>query len=132
MPLALRQPDPATGAECPPDGCLPAFDARGLLPTGIHVVAWSEVAARFGWNEHRAYLMGELHIIAHDLRILADTLYLEGDFVTNVERPRDYGAVWDVRADHYRDEYARRARGNRTHTPRGVVAIRLATVPPPE
>ncbi len=32
---------------------LPDFDKDGKLPPGIHLAAWAEVAARFGWNKRR-------------------------------------------------------------------------------
>jgi hypothetical protein len=76
---------------------LPAFDATGNLPPGIHPATWDEVTQRFGWNARRQELLGGLR---RGLVALADAscrlVYLDGSFVTAKERPGDFDACYEI------------------------------------
>jgi hypothetical protein len=76
---------------------LPAFDANGNLPRGVHPSTWQEVADRFGTNDHRRRLLAGLREALRTLKG-ADcrTVFLDGSFVTAKERPADYDGCWDV------------------------------------
>jgi hypothetical protein len=76
---------------------IPAFEKDGLLPPGIHWSIWSEIAARFGTNEHRRVLLGGLR---KGIQFLGTAgckrLFIDGSFVTRKEIPADYDVCWDT------------------------------------
>ena len=82
---------------------IPPFDQNGLLPPGVHVADWPEIALRFGSSDRRKWLLEGLR---QALTMLRDagckTAFLDGSFVTDKADPQDYDALWDaigVRAD---------------------------------
>jgi len=81
---------------------LPAFDARGNLPPGIHEASWETVVARFGGSPERRLLLAQLQAA---LGVLAASrcrrAWLDGSFVGDVERrsgrpPGDVDVGWDL------------------------------------
>lgn len=76
---------------------VPAFDSvTGELPAGEHPAGWDEVYERFGWNEHRRWLLAGLLRAAKNLRDAGCTFFLlDGSFVTSKEDPSDYDACCD-------------------------------------
>src|SRR6185437_12696403 len=75
---------------------VPDFDEDGKLPPGIHLAAWAEVAARFGWNKCRRRLLKGLAAALEVLRTAGcRTVYLDGSFVTNKATPGDYDVAWE-------------------------------------
>lgn len=76
---------------------IPEFNEAGLLPPGVHVAEWDEVAARFGSNAHRLALLGALSRALEALRIAGCTaVYLDGSFVSAKEMPGDYDLCWSL------------------------------------
>ena len=75
---------------------IPQFDARGLLPAGVHLASWGEVAERFGGNLWRERLMAGLRYALDDLkRAGCHRVYIDGSFVTSKEFPNDFNACWE-------------------------------------
>ena len=75
---------------------IPQFDARGLLPAGVHLANWEEVADRFGANLWRERLMTGLQDALDDLRRAGcRRVYINGSFVTSKEFPNDFDACWE-------------------------------------
>jgi hypothetical protein len=37
---------------------IPLYESNGNLPPGIYKASWQELVDRFGFNEHRKYLLG--------------------------------------------------------------------------
>lgn len=76
---------------------IPEFDAKGLLPQGIHRANWQEITKRFGGNRQRRQLLTGLK---EALDLLKDAgcsrVYLDGSFVTGKELPNDIDVCWDV------------------------------------
>ena len=76
---------------------IPPFDAKGLLPAGIHAADWPEFAARFGFSDRRRRLLGGLEAALRSLRDAGCTLaYVDGSFVTAKKEPGDFDACWGV------------------------------------
>ena len=76
---------------------IPPFDAKGLLPAGIHAADWPEFAARFGFSDRRRRLLGGLEAALRSLRDAGCTLaYMDGSFVTAKKEPGDFDACWGV------------------------------------
>jgi hypothetical protein len=76
---------------------VPPFDARGLLPEGLHWAEWEEVVSRFGGTPHRQRLLGGLRRALQNLRDAGCRhAYLDGSFVTAAEHPRDFDGCWEV------------------------------------
>jgi len=76
---------------------LPPFDPQGRLPPGVHSAEWQEFVQRFGWTPHRRRLIHGLQRALENLRNAGClTAYIDGSFVTNVERPGDFDACWDL------------------------------------
>jgi hypothetical protein len=76
---------------------IPAFDADGNLPAGIHWAEWAEIVARFGGTAHRQRLLSGLHRALQQFKSSGcRVLYLDGSFVTAKEHPNDYDACYDV------------------------------------
>lgn len=75
---------------------IPEFDARGLLPEGIHPATWEELVERFGWNERRRQLLSGLSEAVGLLKAAGcRRVYINGSFVTAKQRPNDIDACWD-------------------------------------
>ena len=76
---------------------LPPFNARGLLPPGVHTARWSEVVSRFGTNAHRLKLLKGLQRALQALRAAGcRTVYIDGSFVTAKKVPGDFDGCWDL------------------------------------
>jgi hypothetical protein len=77
---------------------LPSFEDSGLLPPGEHDATWSEFLGRFATNEHRVALGAKLE---EGLRALwkagARQAWINGSYVTDVERPGDVDVLYDAR-----------------------------------
>lgn len=76
---------------------IPAFNAEGNLPAGVHWARWNEFSQRFGATAHRRRL---LQGIKRALDALEEArcrrVYIGGSFVTAKRRPRDFDACWDI------------------------------------
>jgi hypothetical protein len=76
---------------------IPAFDANGNLPPGIHKAVWKDFSIRFGYSEHRKTLLDGL---AAALNCLAAagcrSAYINGSFVTKKPTPADYDLCWSI------------------------------------
>lgn len=81
---------------------LPAFDARGNLPAGIHEASWEDVVARFGTSPERRLLLVQLRAALDALAAVGcRRAWLDGSFVADVERqlgrpPGDVDVGWDL------------------------------------
>jgi hypothetical protein len=76
---------------------IPEFNARGLLPGGVHPATLDEVRERFGGNERRDALLTGLVKALHLLRAAGcHRVYINGSFVTSKELPNDIDVCWDV------------------------------------
>ncbi len=76
---------------------LPAFQADGTLPPGLHDATWEEFFRRFGTNEHRRRLLTGLKAALDSLRAAGcQTAYVDGSFVSLEEFPQDFDGCWDV------------------------------------
>jgi hypothetical protein len=77
---------------------IPALDADGNLPPGIHSVSWPELEAHCGQNPHRRRLLSGLRRAAQLLKSVGcKMLYVDGSFVTNKNVPSDFDGCWDRR-----------------------------------
>lgn len=78
---------------------VPALDARGLLPVGVHECSLEEIQATFCWNAHRtALFQGLQDFIAQrwlPLGIQAD-FWIDGSFTRKKDLPDDIDLVADV------------------------------------
>lgn len=76
---------------------LPAFNAEGNLPPGVHWADWPEIVRRFGKNPHRVKLLEGFRIAIQELKAAGcKTVYLDGSFVTEKAQPNDFDACWDL------------------------------------
>jgi hypothetical protein len=67
------------------------------LPPGIHLATWEDVAVRFGGTPHRSALLAGLLDALVDLKFSGcRRVYLNGSFVTDVDRPDDFDLCWDL------------------------------------
>ncbi len=81
---------------------IPEFDFNGNLPPGEHSATWSELVARYGYNQRRLAIVGDLkrwlvHVQAAGCR----TAWIDGSFVCAKESPGDYDACWDLTGVDY-------------------------------
>ena len=68
---------------------IPAHDALGRLPPGVHVATWAEITHRFGTNRWRQRLLHGLREALVSLKAAGCAVaYIDGSFVT---------ACWDER-----------------------------------
>ncbi len=75
---------------------IPAFEANGNLPPGIHRATWDEIVDRFGGTSWRSQLIAGLRSAVEALqRAGCQTVYLNGSFVTSKLVPGDYDACWE-------------------------------------
>jgi hypothetical protein len=76
---------------------IPAFDAGGALPPGIHPASWDEIVTRYATNIRRRELTdGLLDALRSLKRAGCRTAYLDGSFVTAKELPGDFDACWEI------------------------------------
>ncbi|HEV7773343.1 MAG TPA: hypothetical protein VGO48_08685 [Conexibacter sp.] len=76
---------------------IPAFDAGGNLPPGIHPASWDEVMTRYAINTRRRELADGLLDALRSLKHAGcRTAYLDGSFVTAKELPGDFDACWEI------------------------------------
>lgn len=76
---------------------IPAFDAGGNLPPGIHPASWDEIVTRFTTNSRRRELLDGLLDALRSLRQAGcRTAYLDGSFVTAKDLPGDFDACWEI------------------------------------
>jgi len=80
---------------------IPAFDAGGNLPPGIHQASWREIVMLFGRTAHRRSLLAGMKEAFQSLkRANCRMVYLDGSFVTDKEAaygapPDDFDGCWD-------------------------------------
>lgn len=75
---------------------IPDFDSKGNLPPGIHQTTWDEFEKRFGHNYYRKRLIRGMKGALSSLKKAGcETVYIDGSFVTNKNRPKDYDGCWD-------------------------------------
>jgi len=75
---------------------IPAFDALGRLPPGIHNATWEEIAVRFGGTPWRDRLLRGLRQALASLKAAGcGVAYIDGSFVTHRSAPGDFDACWD-------------------------------------
>ncbi len=77
---------------------IPALNAFGLLPEGVHDCTLDEIGARFGRfivSERRVRLFAQLHeLIAEEQRAgIASAVIVDGSFVTDKPEPGDVDLV---------------------------------------
>jgi hypothetical protein len=76
---------------------IPAFDADGNLPPGVHEATWSEMTARYGQTPWRSQLLSGLLAALHSLRAAhCARAYVDGSFVTDKDAPGDFDACWEA------------------------------------
>jgi hypothetical protein len=75
---------------------IPAFEADGNLPPGVHLTTWELFEARYGVSAHRLRLIKGLSNALAILRIAGcRRVYVDGSFVTAKAVPMDYDVAWD-------------------------------------
>lgn len=76
---------------------IPAFDAEGNLPPGIHPASWDEIVTRYATNTRRRELLdGLLDALRSLERAGCRAAHLDGSFVTAKELPGDFDACWEI------------------------------------
>jgi hypothetical protein len=76
---------------------LPDFDARDLLPAGIHQGTWSAIVERFGGNARRLAILGGLRMACAELKEAGcSRVWIDGSFVTAEPSPGDWDGCWDT------------------------------------
>jgi hypothetical protein len=81
---------------------VPPYDARGLLPPGIHEASWDDVVTRFGSSPPRVALLANLRRALDVLTAIGyQRVWLDGSFVTGIEAreerpPGDVDVCWDL------------------------------------
>ncbi len=76
---------------------IPAFDARGVLPSGIHPAEWAAFVERFGGTSRRERLLAGLRSALASLQEAGCSLvYVDGSFVTAKPEPGDFDACWSL------------------------------------
>ncbi len=76
---------------------IPAFDAGGNLPPGIHPASWEEIVTRYATNTRRRDLLdGLLEALRSLKRAGCRTAYLDGSLVSAKELPGDFDACWEI------------------------------------
>ena len=80
---------------------IPAFNADGFLPEGVHRATDAEVTFRFGGgNRRRNWLVLRVRRWIELARaVKARRLLIDGSFVTDKEDPQDVDAVIQIPAD---------------------------------
>ena len=74
---------------------IPAFDAEGFLPAGVHPATLDEIRARFGGSSEirRAQIESIGWLITLAARVGVLRIVLNGSFVTNIIEPNDVDCV---------------------------------------
>jgi hypothetical protein len=77
---------------------IPSFDKRGYLPPGKpYKATWEEFVERFAATEHRRFLLDGLERALKNLKQAGcHTVYVDGSFITDKERPGDWDACWEL------------------------------------
>ena len=76
---------------------IPAFDAAGNLPPGVHEATWDEFVARFGTTPRRLALLAGLKAALDALRTAGcRRAYVDGSFVTAKADPGDFDGCWET------------------------------------
>src|SRR5690348_16842466 len=76
---------------------IPNFNQHGNLPPGIHHTSWDEFEERFGHNYYRKRLIRGMRAALENLEGAGcKTVYIDGSFVTNKNRPNDYDGCWET------------------------------------
>jgi hypothetical protein len=76
---------------------IPASDADGNLPPGVHEATWEDVTARFGQTTWRTQLLAGLLAGLQSLRGAGCArAYVDGSFVTAKEHPGDFDVCWEA------------------------------------
>lgn len=77
---------------------IPAFDAMGLLPLGVHDCTLQEIEERFTWNDRRAVIWQGCGRLLEELAAIAMTypIYVDGGFVTDRDDPSDVDVALDL------------------------------------
>ena len=74
---------------------IPAFDAAGKLPPGVHSATWKQILSRLGSTARRKQLLEGLREALRLLKTAGCRLvYLDGSFVTRKPGPGDFDACW--------------------------------------
>ena len=61
---------------------LPEFDSLGNLPPGEHEVSWTEFAERYGYNQARSSILGQIETwLMHMRHAGCRTVYIDGSFI---------------------------------------------------
>lgn len=84
---------------------IPACDARGFLLEGVYDATLEEILDRFGQfrsNDHRVKLGERLagYVARAASTGLLEELYVDGSFVSDVERPSDIDLILALHRDH--------------------------------
>lgn len=75
---------------------IPAPNALGELPSGIHLVTWDEVVSRFGTTSRRQVLCeGLRRALANLQEAGVRRVFLDGSFVTTKAEPHDIDGCWE-------------------------------------
>lgn len=75
---------------------IPACEATGLLPPGIHEATWAEFVARYGYTAKRLALLAGLKAGLDSLRAAGcQRAYVDGSFATAKEAPGDFDVCWE-------------------------------------
>lgn len=80
---------------------IPAFTSVGLLPPGTHVCTIEQMRAVFGLGVRREQLLEGFDRCVRFMHSesLEGTLFVDGSFVTDKERPDDLELTLDVRGE---------------------------------
>src|SRR6267154_6901426 len=87
---------------------IPAFDAEGFLPPGVHPATLDEIRDRFGGPSEirRAQMESIGWLIDLAARAGALRIVLNGSFVTNIIEPNDVDCVLLILPDFPKDSVA--------------------------
>ena len=76
---------------------IPSFKKNGNLPPGLIKATFEEIRDRFGYTDHRKWLIEGLKIAFADLSNAGCKLvYIDGSFVTAKKEPGDYDMCWSI------------------------------------
>jgi hypothetical protein len=66
------------------------------LPIGIHKATINEVKSEYVYNMFRREIFDGLLLLIEDLKTIGcNTIYINGSFVTSVEKPNDVDVCWE-------------------------------------
>ncbi|GAB1537709.1 hypothetical protein NUACC21_03620 [Scytonema sp. NUACC21] len=75
---------------------IPEFEENGNLPPGIHWAEWEEFKEIFGTSLTRQRMVDGLELAMTQLKAAGcRTIYIDGSFVTNKQKPGDFDACWE-------------------------------------